>query len=256
MQLSIIGSGNMAFVLGKTWKEKGITINTVYSRNKITGKELAKILGAKFLEELPEIFIDTDAVCLAVPDSALATIAEQFIYQPNTLFFHLGGAMPKQLLENCGNQYGVLWPMKMIRKAMQTLQPVSVFIDANNEMAFNSLRILANALSDKVSIADDEQRSKMHMVAAMVSNFTNHLLHLAADYCEKEKIDFAVFYPIIQQMATAIETQHPSVTQSGPAFRRDMATIKKHQLLLKSNPDLLKVYNTITESIIATSYML
>lgn len=256
MQLSIIGSGNMAFVLGKKWQETGIAIKSVYSRNKTTGKELSTLLSADFLEELPEKFIEGDMVCIAVSDSALPGVIASINYQPETLFFHLGGAVSKELLSNCSNEYGVLWPMKMIRKGMPSLQPVSVFIDANNQTALSKLEFLANALSDKVSVANDEQRSKMHMVAAIVSNFTNHLLHLAADYCKDESIDFEVFYPIIQQMAEAVTKQHPSVTQSGPAFRRDMATITKHQLILKEKPSLLKVYQTLTDSIIATSYIL
>jgi len=104
-------------------------------------------------------------------------------------------------------------------------------------------------LSPVVVRADDLLRSKMHMLAAITSNFTNHLYHLAMDYCEKENIDFSFFYPLIEETAQKIQANHPKQVQAGPAFRGDRLTLEKHRLLLEKYPQIQKVYMEMSESI-------
>jgi predicted short-subunit dehydrogenase-like oxidoreductase (DUF2520 family) len=90
----------------------------------------------------------------------------------------------------------------------------------------------------------------MHLIAAITSNFTNHLYHLAADYSQEQEIRFSWFYPLIEGVIEQIKTELPQNVQAGPAFRGDRITIEKHRSLLADEPVLLKIYDEMTQSIL------
>ena len=86
-------------------------------------------------------------------------------------------------------------------------------------------------------------------MAAVTSNFSNHLYQLAAEYCNREGIDFSLLFPIIQETALQIQSKHPAMVQAGPAYRGDLDTINQHKSLLEEDEQLLKLYEVFSESI-------
>ena len=97
--------------------------------------------------------------------------------------------------------------------------------------------------------ANDDDRLKLHVAAVIVSNFTNHLYVLAAEYCIKEGLDFKQLLPLIEETSLRIKTSSPKEAQTGPALRHDKETIQKHLELLKGYPQLKNIYLLMTESI-------
>lgn len=248
MQVTIIGSGNVATVTGRLLVQKGHTIVQVFSRHADRAKALAAMLNAEAVTDLKKINGQSDLYLLAVTDDALPAVAGQLLL-PGKLVIHTAGSVSKEILSKVTDRYGVLWPMKMIRKSMPTLEPVSIVVDGSSEAVIGEIEKLAYEFSPVVTRADDEQRIKMHILAAFTANFSNHLYHLAADYCAKEQIDFRFFYSIIEETAQAIQSQHPKEVQAGPAFRGDRQTVEKHLQLLVSYPAIEKIYRAMTESI-------
>jgi predicted short-subunit dehydrogenase-like oxidoreductase (DUF2520 family) len=248
MLVTIIGSGNVATVMGKVLTEKGHVIAEVFSRDTSHATVLAKQLQAKVVADINMLDPNSDVYLMAVTDDALAEVASQLSLQ-NKLVIHTAGSVSKEILKTVSNRYGVLWPMKMIRKPMNTLEPVTIVIDGNTEFVTSEIENFAGLFSTTITRADDVMRSKMHMLAAVLSNFTNHLYHLAAGYCEAEQIDFSVFYPIIEETALQIQETHPQNVQAGPAFRGDRQTIEKHVEILAKYPQIRQVYEMMTESI-------
>ncbi len=248
MQVTIIGSGNIATVLGGQLVQNGHTIVQVFSRSAVHAKLLADKLKATPITDLSQLDKEADLYLLAVTDDALPVIARQLLL-PGKLVVHTAGSVSKEVLRNISDRYGVLWPMKMIRKSMDTLGPVSIVIDGNSTAVAGEIEKLAHEFSPMVTRADDEKRAKMHMLAAFTANFSNHLYHLASDYCEKEQIDFGSFYAIIEQTARQIQTEDPKALQAGPAFRGDIQTIEAHLQMLKPYPPMERIYREMTESI-------
>lgn len=248
MQVTIIGSGNIATVLGRLFIQKGHQIQQVYSRNAVNAGTLAKQLQAEAVSDLIKLDTKADLYLLAVTDDALPGIAAQ-LSLGDALVLHTAGSVSKEVLSTVSTNYGVLWPMKMIRKPMTTLEPVTVLIDGSSEQVIHEIEKIALLFSPVIARADDNMRAKMHMLAAITSNFTNHLYHLAADYCVAESIDFRFFYPVIEETAQRIQTQHPQELQAGPAFRGDSQTLNKHRQLLAQYPQLAKLYQALSESI-------
>lgn len=248
MRVTIIGSGNVATVMGKELHAKGHTIVEVYSRQPTRARELAAMLGATAATDLTQLNADADLYLVAVSDDALPAVAAALLL-PGKLVAHTAGSVTKQVFANTTTRYGVVWPIKMVRKNMLSLDPVTMVVDGSDPATTEELRGFAAIFSDHIVTANDEVRLKMHMLASFTLNFTNHLFHLAADYCEKEGIDFSMFHPLILESVQRLATGHPRALQAGPAFRGDSQTIAKHLALLANHPQAAAVYKMLTESI-------
>jgi predicted short-subunit dehydrogenase-like oxidoreductase (DUF2520 family) len=252
MQVTIIGSGNVATVMGRVLKEKGHHIHEIYSRNLLHAQVLADELNAKTLRDLSSIDKNADLYLIAVSDDVLEGIAVQLSLQ-NKLVVHTAGSVSKEVLKSTSTNYGVVWPMKMVRKNIPVLAPVTIVVDGNNETVTGQLKQFATIFSPGIITADDETRAKLHMLASFTLNFSNHLFRLAADYCAAENLDFSLFYPLIEESVQRLSANHPRDLQAGPAFRGDRQTIEKHLAILGEYPRAAEVYRAMTESILSIS---
>jgi len=248
MDVVLIGAGNVAHVLGRTLKQAGHRIVAIWNRDLQKVQALSSELGASIAQTLEQIPKDADIYILAVSDHAIHQLVPLLNFNRGILI-HTAGTVGIEVLSPGASQYGVLWPMKMMRTSMDKLGDCTIVVDGNNEPTRQALKQLAYQLSDKVTIADDETRQKMHLVAAISSNFTNHMYHLAADYCTQEGIDFSLFYPLIESSALQIQSAYPGDVQAGPAFRGDIGTIEKHRALLATEQSILRLYDEVTLSI-------
>ncbi len=249
MKVVIIGSGNVATVMGRLMHAAGHRIEQVWSRQESHAASLAYLLGAEAVTDLEALQPGADLYLLAVSDTGVEAVARQ-LHLADALIVHTAGSVSKEVLKTVSSRYGVLWPMKMIRKSMDAMDPVTIVIDGNTGETTDNIESIAREFtSGTITRAGDMVRERMHLLAAITSNFTNHLYHLAADYCEAEQIDFRFFYPIITDTALQIQSFHPKEVQAGPAFRNDANTLHKHEDLLKTHPQLLEVYRTMSNSI-------
>lgn len=248
MQVTIIGSGNVATVMGTILFRKGHTIRQVIGRNPVATQALAGQLQATAVNDLAAMQVHAGTYLLAVSDGAVAEIAAQ-LSLGDQLLVHTAGSVSKQVLAKASSRYGVLWPMKMIRKPMHELAPVTMVTDGNTEEVMREIEVMAKIFDAATVRADDALRAKMHLVAAFTSNFSNHLYHLAADICEAEQIDFRLFYPIIEATVQNLQQQHPASVQAGPAFRGDRQTEAKHLELLGGYPQAKQIYEMMSDSI-------
>jgi predicted short-subunit dehydrogenase-like oxidoreductase (DUF2520 family) len=169
---------------------------------------------------------------------------------PGKVVAHTAASVSKHVLKDVSNHYGVFYPLQSLRKEMPGLPDVPIFFDGSDEITNNTLNSLARSISpDQVKKSDDDDRSKLHVAAVVVSNFPNYLYVLAEEYCKKEKIDFRLLQPLIVETAQRIQAVSPSEVQTGPAIRHDEATINKHLQLLKSHPELKEVYTFLSKAI-------
>lgn len=247
MDVVIIGTGHVASILGRELIHKGHRILSIWGRDHERAALLAKEWGTVAVTKLHDLPQRADMFLLAVSDRAIGELAAQLTQREGMLVHHAGAVSANVLLGT--GSYGVLWPIKMLKKDMSGLDNCTLVIDANDAAGLEKLRTLAASLSTHVVEANDETRLRMHMIAAVTSNLTNHLYHLAADYCAAESMDLAWFYPIIQTTASQVQHAHPAKVQAGPAFRGDEETLAKHRSVLTGHPDLLHLYNEISASI-------
>jgi predicted short-subunit dehydrogenase-like oxidoreductase (DUF2520 family) len=248
MKVVIIGSGNAATVLGRLIKKAGHTIIQVYSRTLGHAQQLANELGCNAVDKTTLINKDADIYIMALLDDALHEIDKVFQFG-DRLVVHTAGSASIDVLKNVSSRHGVLYPLQTLRKEMKAPAEIPLLIDGNTEETIETITVFAKTISPLVYHMSDTERGKMHLMAVVVNNFTNHLFDLAYEYCKKENIDFKALYPIIDETVERIRTYPPCDVQTGPAKRNDSRTLSKHLRWLTDYPRLKYLYLKISESI-------
>lgn len=249
MDIVIIGSGNVAAVLGRKFKAAGHTILQIYSRNASAASELAYEWDTESTNYISLINKNADVYLVTVNDDAIATVAKELLL-PGKIVAHTAASVPKEILKTVTAHYGVFYPLQSLRKEMSYSPDVPVFFDGSDELTKKKLELLAHSIAkEKVTEAGDDARLKLHVAAVVVSNFTNHMYVMAEKYCRKEGLDFRQLLPLIEETASRIKDISPRQAQTGPAIRHDSETIHKHLELLKQHPQLKNLYILLTESI-------
>ncbi|HVX27929.1 MAG TPA: NAD(P)-binding domain-containing protein, partial [Parafilimonas sp.] len=77
MKISIIGSGNVATVLGRLLKQKSFMIEEVVSRNKIHAERLAQEVNANAIENMDDLSKNSDVYIIAVNDDAVEKVSNK-----------------------------------------------------------------------------------------------------------------------------------------------------------------------------------
>jgi predicted short-subunit dehydrogenase-like oxidoreductase (DUF2520 family) len=249
MDIVMIGTGNVAAVLGRKFRAAGHNILQVVGRNSTAASALAYEWDTVSTNYNSQVDKNADIYIVAVSDDAIAEVA-QALQLPGKIVAHTAASVPGEILKTISRHYGVFYPMQTLRKEMNDLPEIPVFFDGNDEMTRKKLEALAISISpEKSRVAGDDDRTKLHIAAVLVNNFVNHLYALAETYCRKEGLDFKQLLPLIEETATRIREIQPSTAQTGPAIRHDNATIDKHLELLKEHPQLKNIYVLLTESI-------
>ena len=248
MKVVMIGSGNVATVLGRLIKNRGHEILQVVSRHIEHAKTLAALLDCSSTDDGGVIDTGADLYIIAVSDNALYELNRSF-HLGNKLIVHTAGSVSKAVLKDISVNYGVLYPLQSLRREMDAQQDIPLLIDANSTDARQLIGDFARTLTGSVTPASDDERLKQHVAAVIVNNFTNHLYSLAEEFCTKEQVDFKLLVPLIRETANRVASHSPADVQTGPALRNDVFTLDKHLRLLAAYPKLKYIYLKLTESI-------
>ena len=249
MKIVIIGTGNVATVLGRSILQAGHDIVQVFGRNIDAAIILARELNSKPNNSWKQLNNAADLILAAIADEALYELER---YMPGTrqVVAHTAGSVSKDVLKTISENHGVLYPLQSLRKEQPVITSIPMLINASNESTFDVLLELANSFSGQVSTAGDEERLKLHVAAVCANNFVTHLYAVAADYCQLEHLDFNMLLPLIRETAARIEHVPPRELMTGPAVRNDYVTIERHLELLSPHPLFKKLYSQLTESIV------
>ena len=248
MDIVIVGSGNVATVLGRKAFAAGHRIVQVVSRNPDHAKSLAAELNATHGEFAS---IDRSALIyiVAISDQALISF-DRVLHLDKAVVVHTGGSVSKQVLNKVSLNYGVLWPLQSLRKEAINIPDFPLIVDANTAECMTILQDFAGSISSKVTVMDDVERRKMHLAAVIAGNFTNHLLSLVNQYCKAENIDMSLLQPILHETVSRLSYADPASMQTGPAIRNDIETMNQHMEMLAHNEELREVYDLFSSLII------
>ena len=248
MDIVIIGTGNAAYTLAGLVKKSGHILLEVSGRNESELKKFAASFDVP-ASSIPNLTKDADLYIVAITDDALYDIGD-WLRLDKKLVVHTAGSVSKEVLQKVSRNYGVLYPLQTLKKGMKSIPEIPFLVDGNTADDLALIRDFALSLSNKVEVAGDEGRRKLHLAAVVVNNFTNHLYSLAEAYCEKEGLSFDLLQPLIMETSQRIKWMSPKTAQTGPAIRNDLSTIEKQLDMLKNHPELRRVYEVLTESIV------
>lgn len=265
VKITIIGTGNVAYHLGKRFKEKGFDIAEIVGRNAEKGTQLATLFHTHFQNNFKKIKTDSDLYIIAVSDSAIENVAKNMAQSlDNQLVVHTSGSIPSTVLQPYFKHYGSFYPLQTFSIGSQPdFDIIPIFINAIPSFSLSPhgqdftdfLKKIALKISPFVYELSDEKRIVLHIAAVFVNNFTNHLYTIGEKIVAQEGLPFDVLKPLIFETVNKIQKHSPQDMQTGPARRGDTVTIEKHIDYLGENtpPQYLDVYKILTDSIIKKS---
>jgi len=248
MKIVLIGSGNVATVLGRLFQKNNHQVIQVMSRHTENARRLAEELGCAWTNYDGITDTSADIYIVSITDGVLFDLNKSFSLG-NKLIVHTAGSVSKDVLAAISSSYGVLYPFQSLRKEITAIPEIPFLIEGNTPEATTLIEDFAKTISSTVKRSTDEERLKMHVAGVVVNNFSNHLYSLTEEYCTKEHLDFKLLYPLIQNTAERIFRYAPKDVQTGPALRNDVFTLDKHLRILAAHPKLKYLYLKFTDSI-------
>lgn len=246
MKVTIIGTGNVATVLAKRIAASNLhTIEQVYGRNLLLAEQLASRVNAAPVELLQQINGTADLYIIAVADKAIEWVSSQLKFE-HKIVVHTAGSVSKDVLKDASKHYGVLYPIQSLRRTMDDETPIPFLVDGSDVDAKSALDLFAKTISSQVVLGNDDTRLKLHTAAVFACNFVNYMYLQSATFCEQNGLDFHLLQPLIEETAIRLRTQHPQNVFTGPAVRKDHATIHKHLEQLQQNPKAQELYKLLS----------
>ncbi|HTI93412.1 MAG TPA: DUF2520 domain-containing protein [Puia sp.] len=245
MKVIIIGSGNVATVMGSRITASGHTILQVVARREEPAARLAAGWGCGYTTRWEEVNREADIYIVSISDKALAGLGE-VLQLPGRLVVHTAGAVAANVLMNVSASCGVLYPLQSLRSGIQPFPEFPLLIAANQPQDLPVIEAFARTIASQVQQTDDETRLKLHVAATLVNNFPNFLYTQASVFCAAEKLDFSLLLPLVRETANRIGAYPPQDVQTGPAVRGDEPTIHRHLEILDNYKDLSELYRLFT----------
>lgn len=249
MKVVIIGTGNVAHVLGDIFIAAGHTIIEVVGRNAENVKSLADIFKCGECIDFSKLNTSADIYLIALADNAIESVVKE-IRMKDQIIVHTAGSVSMKVLQSCSANFGVLYPLQSLRKGLMHKPVIPVLIDGNNAATKDVLQAFTQTWSEQIQFASDDERLKTHLAAVVVNNFTNHLFTITDQYCKEEKLNFSLLYPLIEETVNRIRFFPPSKVQTGPAIRHDFITLEKHLSILFNHHYLRELYKMLSSNII------
>lgn len=247
-KIVIVGSGRIAWHLGKRLKAKGLPVAQVVSRTAEHAESLAETLGARWTSDWAEVLPDADWLLIAVRDDAIDEVAAAIArYVPDALATHTSGATPGTVLKPFFKRYGVFYPLQSFsydRTPVWSKIPFCVDAQSNEDILF--LKKVAKTIGNLVYRVNDEQRSTLHVAAVFANNFANHCFTIAEKLLEEKDLPFEMLHPLMEETLAKALLDSPARMQTGPAVRGDEDTVKRHLKLLSNHPDWQALYEKLT----------
>ena len=255
LQVSLIGSGNVAWHLAPALDNAGYVVREVYSRNiKNAVRLIDRLYQAEqkndldFSESLSDIFV------VAVSDDAIEEVSKNMLLPDGAILVHTAGSKSIEALGNALTQdIGVFYPLQTFsRERKVDFHDIPLCIEAANSHTMKVLKKLAAGISQRVYEINSESRKALHIAAVFACNFTNHLFTIASDVLDSNDMDFEILKPLIVETINKSLELGPQQAQTGPAHRGDLETLDKHMEALQSNDSYAGIYKLISQHILDT----
>ena len=127
MNIVLIGSGNVATVLGRKSLAAGHRIVQVYSRNADHANVLAIRLGTTSTSYISSIERKADLMIIALRDDAVGYLVQE-LGEVRSILVHTAGALSINEVRGSNKSFGVVYPLQSLRKEIEIL-PVIIDID-------------------------------------------------------------------------------------------------------------------------------
>lgn len=246
-RIIIIGAGNLAWSLIPNLQKLGITIHQLISRDRkklLLFQQEYKI--QKVTNRIEDVSKEGNLVFLTVPDDSISEVVTS-LPDTNALLIHCSGSTNLETIQSIKENVAIFYPLQTF--TIGKLVPFShtpIFLEGKGE-SFENLRSLAQQLSAHVFTLSSEERLHLHLGAVFVSNFINQLLTITEEFILKEQnLSLKLYEPLLLQQIKKALDLGAQKSQTGPAKRGDIDTLRKHMKLLEQQPSLHQLYKNMS----------
>ena len=253
MDVSFIGSGNVAWHLAPALDNAGFTVREVYSRNSKNAKALVgKLYQAEVKDSLDFSNSASMVFFICVSDDVIQEIVQEIVLPEDAVLVHTSGSQPLTVLAYAAiSRIGVFYPLQTFTKQKKIdFSEVPIFIESTDKETSSALLKMAKAVSKKVETIDSSKRVALHIAAVFASNFTNHMLTISKNIMVVSGMQYDWLKPLIAETITKSLAIGPEAAQTGPAKRGDLEILDKHLELLKNDEQIAELYKLISQHII------
>lgn len=253
MKIALIGTGNVAWHLGLAFENNGHVITA------IVGRDQRKVeLSASHFYQAKEIVgtdltqISADIAIICVSDDAIEEVAQSLKLPSDCILAHSSGTKPLSSLGYAQTaNIGVFYPLQTFTKGKKVdFTNIPICIEADNNDTMDVLGSLASTISHRIAELNSKDRAVLHLSAVFASNFSNHMLTIAKEIMDQNKLDYELLKPLISEIINKSLNQGPQFAQTGPAKRGDLSTLDKQYQSLASDPDTAELYQKISQHIL------
>ncbi len=253
MNVSFIGSGNLAWHLAPALDNTDYQVREVYSQNERNAETLVDRLYHASVQPTLDFSDSTSRVfVIAVTDDAIEDIVGDVVLPDDAILLHTSGSQPLNVLANAAtSSTGVFYPLQTFSKHRKVdFNEVPIFVESGDSDTEKVMLQMARAISRKVHRISSEQRLALHLAAVFASNFTNHMLTISRDILQERKLEFEWLKPLIAEQINKSLTLGPEAAQTGPARRGDLEVLDRHVSLLTNDDALTEIYRAISQHIV------
>jgi predicted short-subunit dehydrogenase-like oxidoreductase (DUF2520 family) len=251
VDIIIIGTGKVAYILAGNFIEAGHHVVQVSGRNKEKADKLAQHLNT---DSAPIEKINTHAkiYLLAVSDDAIHEVSDS-LPAVDGIIIHCSGNTPLDAISTKHQNTGVLYPLDSFsRNTLTSMNNTPLLIEGSNKSSLDTINKLAHSISNNVSELNSVNRAQVHISAVLTNNFITFLSSKAKSRLQNKNIDPDILNKLLETTLHNILQKEPSVYQTGPAFRNDLNTIEQHIKLLNDDPGLAELYKIISKELISS----
>jgi predicted short-subunit dehydrogenase-like oxidoreductase (DUF2520 family) len=229
MRLGIIGGGRAAWAIGSAWQKAGAPLAGLALRDG-SASRVPQLLGAEILAT-EDLVRHSDAVCVAVSDSALPQLAGRLAQAGgNAALFHLSGAVPSGIFAPHEPRFS-LHPLRSLPAVSEAVSLAgTTFVFEGPPSSRTTAREIVSTLRGQWLEISSSMKPLYHAGAVIGSNLVAALLETASIVLQRAGIDEETVRPALASLArSAIENWSGPTPQSrftGPAARADLATIE------------------------------
>jgi predicted short-subunit dehydrogenase-like oxidoreductase (DUF2520 family) len=255
MNVSFIGSGNLAWHLAPALDNTDFAVREVYSRDprhaaalveKLYEADVKSVLD--FSDSPSRIFI------IAITDDAIQDIAQEVILPDDSILVHTSGSQPLSILGYAATaNTGVFYPLQTFTKGKKVdFSELPIFIESDDAETEKVLMAMAKAVSKKVFRISSDNRKALHIAAVFASNFTNHMLTISQQLLADHNLSFDLLKPLISETMNKSLSLGPVQAQTGPARRGDLEILDRHMEFLAGDEQVAEIYKVISQHIVDT----
>jgi len=249
-KISFIGAGKVSGALCRQLFRSGCKIQKIVTRTEDSAQALAWSCKSVWSSDY-HFNASEDLIITAVPDDMLSEVLMKIICGENTVVAHTAGSVGLDIFPARFRHTGVFYPLQTFSENRDIkFGNLPFFIEASDTYSTELLKNLAESMGGKVHLVDTEHRRLLHVAAVFACNFTNHMLTAGKLITSKAGFPFEILEPLVYETILKAMETGPENSQTGPAYRFDEGTIKRHLDLLSFSPQLQSVYKEISKSII------